>query len=302
VEARLSWPLRFGSLEELLRGADVEVLLVSTPPSTHAEAAVRAAEAGLHVLVEKPMALDPGEGVRMVRAASQAQRRLQVGFSRRFRAPYQRLRERLGRMESRQVKEARFELAFPTASWRAQTDFLGDPARGGGVLDDVLSHQVDLICWMLGRPDEVKAELAPSPDGAVRAELRIGGVNVGCTAAHAGYAERLEVELVAGGVLEASGSRLRSGSGGFPGWRRRRALLMDRASLISDRLLGRANITLASFETQLRDFERAIRGGSSDGASGEDGLLAIDIVEACRTSARNGGAWQRLKLSARPAA
>jgi predicted dehydrogenase len=77
---------------------------------------------------------------------------------------------------------------------------------------------------------------------------------------------------------------------------------MDRLSLLRDRLLGRINTTLASFEAQLRDFERAVRGRNSEGATGEDGLVAIEIVQACRMSARSGGAWQRLELTGEPVA
>lgn len=295
-------PLVFSSLQELLRGAELEALLVLTPPATHADAVVQALEAGLHVLVEKPMALDPIDGARMTEAARRCQRRLQVGFSRRFREPYRRLREHLGQSQGRQLHEVRFELAFPTASWKAQTDFLGDQALGGGVLDDVLSHQIDLICWLFGWPAEVRAEASDSRDGTVRAELRLGGLTVGCTAAHGPYRERLEVGLEGGGMLEASGTRFRAGGSGFPAWRRYRAPLMDRLSLLSDRFLGRTNTTLASFVAQLQDFEGALNGRQSDGASGEDGEMVIQVVQACRTSARNGGAWQRVELSARPAA
>jgi predicted dehydrogenase len=294
---------QLGSLEELLhRGPKLDALLVLTPPQAHAEVVVTALEAGLHVLVEKPMALDIGEAARMVDAASRARRRLQVGFCRRFRAPYQLLRSMLGALAREQLREVRFELAFPTSTWKAQTDFLGNPVLGGGVFDDVLSHQVDLIRRMLGEPQEVRAVQEHPPDGPVRADFRLGNLLVRCDAAHARYAERIEAVLADGRVFEASGSRVRSSKASFPELRRRRALLQDRVALLRDRLLGRANVTLMSFEEQLRDFERAIRSGRSEGASAEDGLRAVEIVQACRASADEGGAWRKPEISARPAA
>ena len=295
-------PVLSGSLPELLGHDQLDALLILTPPPGHAGEAVLALRRGLHVLVEKPMALDLAEAGRMVEAARLARRRLQVGFSRRFREPYLRMRALLQRLDPGDLRAVRFELAFPPASWKAQTDFLGDEARGGGVLDDVLSHQVDLVCWLLGTgPDEVRAAVSASSGSPVRAELRVGSLTAHCNAAHAGYRERLEFELADGTVLEASGSRVRISATRFPRWRRRRAALVDRFVLLGDRLLRRPNVTLVSFERQLRDFEGAVRGEKSLGATGEDGVVAVNVVQACRTSARQGGMWLPVYPGARPA-
>jgi predicted dehydrogenase len=299
---RLTWslpgaptPTFFGSPTELLSHNRLDALLILTPPSDHAVAVVRAVQRGLHVLVEKPMALDPTAAGDMIHAARQAQRHLQVGFSRRFREPYRRLRAALEGLGPGQIRGVRFELAFPTGSWKAETDFLGDEARGGGVLDDVLSHQVDLVSWILGvAPDEVRAMANGSAESSFEAHLRLGNLTVHCEAAHARYLEHLEIELADGTVLEASGSQMRKSGVRFAGWRRRRALLADRLALARDRLLRRSNASLVSFERQLRDFESAVRGGKSEGATGEDGLLTVKVVQACRASVRQGGAWLRV--------
>jgi predicted dehydrogenase len=307
--SRLSWArgqrvatALYDSAAELMSCPGLEAVLILTPPESHADAAVLALEAGLHVLVEKPMALNPHEAGRMVRAARLAQRRLQVGFNRRFREPYRRLRSRVRQLDPGEVRAMRFELAFPTASWRSRTDYLGDEARGGGVFDDVLSHQADLVCWLLGTgPEEVRA-WPKAPNAALSAELKIGGLVARCEAAHASYVERIEIELANGRVLEASSSRMSTTATRFPAWRRRRALIGDRLALIGHRLLRRPNVTLASFERQLRDFEDAVRGGGFDGATAEEGALSVDIVAACKESSRRGGAWQLLGSTAIPAA
>lgn len=298
--ARMSWaaewtpsPTRFGSLSELLARSDVEALLVLTPPETHAEVALQALQAGLHVLVEKPMALTVHDGNRMTDAARRAGRRLQVGFTRRFREPYRRLRAALQALDRNSLRVVHFELAFSTSGWNAHTDFLGDETRGGGVLHDVLSHQIDLICWLFdAAPDEVRAVMDRT--GGVRAELRFGMLTAQCNASHGRYADRLTLEIAQGQVLEATGSRLRSTGRALPAWRRRRALLLDRVALLQDRILRRPNVSLISFERQLRDFEQAVRGGSAVGASAEEGLIGLKILDACRESARLGGTWRGL--------
>jgi predicted dehydrogenase len=289
------------SFDELLC-SELDALLVLTPPQAHPAPVVKALEAGLHVLVEKPMALEVSDGVRMIDAAARSDRRLQVGFSRRFRRPYRELRSALGRMDWTTIREVRFELSFPTSSWRAETDFLGNHALGGDVFDDVLSHQIDLVGWLLGQPQEVRATHDGSPDGPVHADFRLRDLEVHCDAAHGSYAERLELSLGDGRALEASGSGFGFGWVGFPALGRRRAFLRDRIALLGNRLLGQPNVTLLSFEDQLRDFERCIRGGGSEGASGPDGLRAVEIVQACRASANHGGAWRKVGLNARPVA
>lgn len=305
---RLGWaarcsphPLLYASFEDLIGHPGLDAVLVLTPPAHHAGAAVRALASGLHVLVEKPMALEPTEARRMVQAARIAGRRLQVGFSRRYREPYRGLRTALGGLDRRQLRAARFELSFPTSSWGARTGFLGNEAQGGGVFDDVLSHQIDLVNWLLGRPDRVRAESRGSTEAGVQAELRLDSLTVSCLAAHGPYAERLEVELADGWALEASGSRFRVRRSGSPQWTRRSALIMDRVALLGDRLRRRPNVSLASFERQIRDFERAVRREKSDGANGEDGLLALEIVGECRASAKQGGAWRDLSSPKPPA-
>jgi predicted dehydrogenase len=296
--ARLAWtsalaesPRRCVSPRDLLTSHSLDAVLVLTPPATHAELCIQALEAGCHVLVEKPMALGVHEGALMAEAARRAGRVLQVGFTRRFREPYRRLRNLLRQIEVSRLRAARFELAFSTAGWQAHTDFLGDPSRGGGVVDDVLAHQVDLVSWLFGMPHQVRAEQRPGADGSVAAGLRVGPLEVHCDAAHGAYAERLTVELADGRVLEATGQRMRVTGMGSPGWRRRRALLLDRMSLVEDRLRRRPNATRASFERQLADFVARARGGPAVGATPEEGVMGLRALAACRTSAREGGGW-----------
>ena len=299
--ARMGWaaehtpsPARFTSLAELLARSEIEALLVLTPPESHAEVALQALQAGLHVLVEKPMALTVQDGVRMADTARRTGRRLQIGFTRRFREPYRRLRDALQALDRASLRTVHFELAFSTSGWNAHTDFLGDETRGGGVLHDVLSHQIDLICWLLnGIPDEVQAVM--DRGGGVLVELRFGTLTTRCHASHGSYADCLTIETAQGRVLEATGNSLRSTGLAFPALRRARALLLDRVALLRDRMLRRPNVSLISFERQFRDFEQAVRGGSSVGASAEEGVIGLRILEACRESARLGGTWRRLE-------
>jgi predicted dehydrogenase len=305
--ARLAWaagrrpqPILTDCSADLLSLATADAVLILTPPVSHAELTVRALEAGIAVLVEKPMALSVEEGSRMAAAALAAGRPVQVGLTRRFREPYRRLHATLEAVDRRDWRGLHFELAFPTGGWQAHTDFLGDDRRGGGVLDDVLSHQVDLLCWLLGNgPDAVRATAGAS--GALRVELRFGELTAVCTAAHGPYAERLIVELADGRLLEASGSRMDTTGRRFPAWRRQRALLLDRVALVRGRLGRRPGVTHVSFSRQLEDFARAVQGRSTIGATVQDGVRGLRVLEACRESVDRSGEWREVPALTRAA-
>jgi predicted dehydrogenase len=271
---------------ELLR-AGADALLLLTPPASHAELACAALRAGLHVLVEKPMALDRTGGAAMADAARVARRRLQIGFTRRFREPYRRLKARLPSLDASGA--ITFELRFPTLSWGAGS-FLGDDQMGGGVLDDVLPHQSDLLRWLLGAsPGRVRA-IAHGADGYVCELEYPTGVVARCAAGHGPYRERLVVSL-AGTAFAASGSTFRGGGAAGSWWGPPLAMLSDQAALAVARVLRTPNVTHRSFEAQLRDFLAAVRGRAASGAGPADGLAAIAVSEACRRSLGTGD-WE----------
>ena len=271
-----------------------DAALVLTPPATHRVLVEHALAAGLHVLVEKPMALEMAEARGMAHAARSAGRQLRVGFTRRFRPPYRLLRDRVQGAPHR-VAAISCRLAFPSAAWDARGGFLGVDAVGGGVHEDVLSHLVDLVRWISG-VEPVRARARALADGSITCELALdSGISASCQAAHATYTEYFEVAWRGGGAAAASGVR---------GYVRRRASghrvpirawMADRSALALNRVLGRRGLTALSFETQLRDFARAIRGGAAEGAASDDGIAAVAAVEAARASLRNGGDWYEIR-------
>ena len=80
-------------IDEMLGSADVDGVLLATPHSTHADLAVRAAEAGKHVFVEKPLALTVSETKRAAEAAARAGVALQAGHNRRRQPANRRIKE-----------------------------------------------------------------------------------------------------------------------------------------------------------------------------------------------------------------
>lgn len=142
--------------EDLVSLPEVDAVVVATPNYLHAPVAIAAAEAGKHVLVEKPMCLDPAQGERMVGAARKAGVILMVSFNQRF-EPESRVMRRF--VEGGQLGE----VYFAKAGWVRRRGvplgaggWFADKARsGGGPLIDLGVHVIDLTMWLMGNPEPV---------------------------------------------------------------------------------------------------------------------------------------------------
>jgi predicted dehydrogenase len=156
--------------DDLIGDPEVDAVYIATPPSTHCELSLRVAAAGKPCLVEKPMALDHAECVRMVEAFRTAALPLWVAYYRRALPRYLAVRTLLargaiGRVTSFHVEVMdRLATADQAAAWRF------DPAiAGGGLFMDVGSHCVDLIDYLAGEIVEA-AGFAANTGGTYSAE------------------------------------------------------------------------------------------------------------------------------------
>ncbi len=126
--------------------------VVASPPGVHAAQACALLAAGRHVLCEKPLATSVAEAQTMIAAARQANRLLAAGMMRRFYPAAQALRENLaGGLLGAPVK---IEIAEGGRfAWNAASPKFFD-AENGGVLFDLGSHVLDLLCLFFGEPAE----------------------------------------------------------------------------------------------------------------------------------------------------
>jgi UDP-N-acetyl-2-amino-2-deoxyglucuronate dehydrogenase len=134
-----------------------DVVHVCTPHATHAAIAIDALEAGVHVVLEKPLAHTRDEGRRLVEAADRARAGIAVCFQNRYNAPVQAAHELLGSGSLGPVLGA-----SATVFWHRDAAYYRDrPWRGrwatagGGLLMNQAIHTVDLLQWLLGDVDGV---------------------------------------------------------------------------------------------------------------------------------------------------
>ena len=151
----------FTSLDDLLAGSEADLVVLATPSGLHPRQAIQVAQAGRHVLSEKPMATKWDEGVAMVRACRDAGVKLFVVKQNRLNATLQ--------LVKRAVDQGRFgRLAMVTVNvfWTRPQSYYDDaPWRGrwdmdGGAFMNQASHYVDMVDWLVGPVDNVHAYTA----------------------------------------------------------------------------------------------------------------------------------------------
>jgi predicted dehydrogenase len=128
---------------------EVDALVLATPPAHHAPATIAAAAKGLHVFVEKPLALTGTDARAMVQAGDAAGVVMSVGFYRRFLPSVQLLKTMLSRQDFGRPLSVDAEEGGPYGWQLATLDVLTRSKGGGGVLIDLGSHLIDLILYVL---------------------------------------------------------------------------------------------------------------------------------------------------------
>lgn len=304
-------------LPTLIDRGGVDAVILCTPHPLHAAQGMAAAAAGLHVVVEKPMALDPADAERLVDAAAARGVVLSVISQRRWYEPVQRVKAAI--IEGRVGRAAL--ASIDVLGWRGPEYFAMDAWRGtvagegGGVLVNQAVHQLDLACWLLGPAVEIDGWTANVNHPEIEVEdsavaiVRFGGGALATIAAsnaqRPGLYARIHIHGTSGasvGVETDGGSVFVAGLSlpsvprndlwTIPGEEDRIAAwhAADRAAL--------ASVDIASHyhELQLRDVVAAIQEGRQPAVTGRDGLVAVDLMHGIYRAAREGG---RVRLPAR---
>lgn len=294
-------PAAYGSVSELL-AAGVDAISVCTPHPTHAEVVLEAAAAGVHVLCEKPIAIDLAEAEAMVAACDAVGVRFGVVFQRRWWSAAQQLRAAfdgalgapvLARASVRLHRDASYYTATP---WRGTwaTD-------GGGVLMTQAIHYLDLLEWLCGPAVRVQANAATFKHGdhievedtlVANFEFASGALGqlVATTAATPGLGADLEITGASGATM---------GFREFPEGAEAR-IHLDTTTGISlpcydpsqpDLELSEINGALIPFHVlQVADFVAALRADRDPAVTGRSALGTLRTLLACYESARTGEA------------
>jgi len=143
---------------DLLKNSEIEAVSIVTPNYLHAKIAVEAAEAGKHILCEKPMAITVRECDEMISAARKAGVLLSVGFNYRLQVHFERTRYLLENHEVGRIVQAYALRLHPNpyplhVPWRTKRTTMG------GLVLSMDSHDIDMLRWLIGEIKSVKAEM-----------------------------------------------------------------------------------------------------------------------------------------------
>jgi phthalate 4,5-cis-dihydrodiol dehydrogenase len=280
-------------VDAVLNSPDVDAVLIASPNPFHAPQTVRAAQAGKHVLVEKPMALTVAECRQMVDACQRAGVVLMVGHHHRFRRNGIATKMLLDRGIIGRVDMAAMVQTEPD-----QTTWLTKPENGGYLLGGGV-HGLDLLRWWLGDVQRVAALT-----GRYRGEQVENGsllLLAFANGAHASFQEsvipgsvpppgsgvvRFDVVLTGErGVLHVDMyGEVRSST--RDGWQVHTNLPVWNGHY--------AFLRMEAYAGQFREFVAAIREGRPPRVPATDGLAAVAIVEAAHRAARSGS-WQEVE-------
>jgi UDP-N-acetyl-2-amino-2-deoxyglucuronate dehydrogenase len=209
IEAQFGVPCV--TLKDALADPRVDAVAIGTPSGQHAAQTIAAAQAGKHVLVEKPIATTLPDADAMIAACEQAGVKLGVMFQSRTRPFLQQIKAAVDGGDLGALTLGMVVIPYRRdAAYYNLADWRGTWAQdGGGVLTNQGIHEVDLLVWLMGDPVDVQAHAgtlvhAIEVEDTLTASLRFAGSALGtitaATTAGPGFPRRVEVYGTNGGI------------------------------------------------------------------------------------------------------
>ena len=215
--ARFPGVQQFATGEEMIASGAVDAVLIATPHYSHTTLGIAAFDAGLHVLVEKPISVHKADAERLMAAAKRSGRVFAAMFQLRVEPRYKKLKKLIEEGELGEIVRVnwiitdwfRTESYYASGGWRATWR-----GEGGGALLNQCPHQIDLMHWLCGTPRRVRGfcqfgryhEIEVEDDVTVFFEFDSGatGLFVTCTGEAPGT-NRFEISGTRGKVVLENG-------------------------------------------------------------------------------------------------
>ena len=288
-------------VDAVLARPDVDVVCVCVPSGLHADVGVRAARAGKHVVVEKPIDITLEAADRLIDACREAGVKLTVISQHRYDPGVRRVRElidtgRLGRLilGDAVIKWYRTQQYYDSGAWRGTWRL-----DGGGALMNQGVHYVDLLQWMMGPVESVFARSVAAAheievEDLAAAVLRFASGAVGVleasTAVDPGLPERLEISGTGGTAIVEAGRltvcELKDEKGETSAYGSK--LHGSEKPEAETGSADPAAISHFGHREQIADLLSAIETGGEPMLSGEEARRPLEVILAVYESARAG--------------
>ncbi len=271
----------YENMEECLSGVDMVYVL--TPPSFHRELAIKAIEAGKPTVVEKPIAIELADAEAMVAAAREANVKLMIAFNMRFRKGFMRLKETIQSGKLGDIVnywDQRLGMGVGAGpNWRTTEGLLC------GMSIESLSHDIDMIRWLLGEITDVRANVFESrkelPGFDDNANIVFSLANGAIATIHASWSSHLGRN--SRGVIGTKGTAMVEGNGLWD-LTNFHLKTLDMENEVIEVLNDELDVK--SYREESRHFIHCVKRDQQPTITGEDGLMALRVSHAILASHR----------------
>lgn len=279
---------------EMLQRDDLDIVCILTPNGTHAEIGIAAAQAGKHIIIEKPIDISLDKADALINACKDSHVKLGVIFQHRFDESTQFLKDaveqgNLGKLilGDAHIKWYRSQDYYDSGAWRGTWGM-----DGGGVLINQGIHTIDLLLHVMGDIESVygycstlgheRIEVEDMATAALRFKNGALGTIIGSTCVHPGLPARLEIHGTKGSAI-IEGDQLVRYEVGQEGTGKGK----DTASVETGASDPMA-IDFKAHKLQIQDMIDAIEEGREPLVTGEEGKKALALILAIYESAKTG--------------
>ena len=276
----------YSNYQHALDDDGIDAVVIVTPTAYHRDIAVAAANAGKHILCEKPMAMNETECDDMIRAAQDNHVKLQIGFMRRFDESFMTARRAIDEGEIGDVVLVRSNTRGPSTPQR----WMYDLEKSNGPLAEVNSHDIDTLRWFTGsefssvyaiggnyRSLEAICEYPDFYDNVVmnaKFENGMQGVIDGAQGVEYGYDARAEILGTRGCIFIG---QVQNGT----------VAVCNRSQGMSSPLIKSwRNLFKDAYLNEDISFIHSILNDAPTKVTGMDGKMAVRVVNAGNTSIR----------------
>lgn len=275
----------------LIAAENLDLVSIATPPSTHRDLSIAALDAGVNVIVEKPMAPSLEDCDAMITAQKASGKILSVVAQNRFRDDMSILKKAIDSGLIGSISHVRVDsswwrgLTYYDLWWRGTWE-----SEGGGPTLNHAIHHIDLLLWMMGRPDEIVAMLNNAQHDNAEVEdlsvavFRYGRALAQLTSSVVSHGEEQEI------VVQGEFARVSqpwtvvadtASENGFPVPGGNAALVAQLEALAAEH----TPLSHVGHAGQIGDVMSAIRESREPLAGSDDGRNAVEVVTAIYQSA-----------------
>jgi predicted dehydrogenase len=292
VATSLGIPGAYGSYEDLLADPEIEAVYNPLPNHLHVPWSVRAAEAGKHVLCEKPIALSADEARQLLHAREENGVQIAEAVMVRTHPQWRYVRELVAQGRIGELRQMSAHFSYFR---RDPTDIRSQRDWGGGALMDIGCYPITLARWMFGdEPDDVVCMLEHDPELGVdrltsamlrfpsgQATFTCAGQLVPYQRVHLfGTAGRIEVEVPFNAPTDSPCR-----------------ILIDDGSGLGGTSVEPLEIPEADqFQLEIEQFAEAVRGEGEVPVSVEDAVANMEVIDALFRSAERRD-WQKVRTT-----